>query len=196
MTTKSTTDTTTATIFNEQPIFIGRDTQALIYLCKDGLYAFVAPSMRDLYAAACAEPTIGPHHFAAYVEVIRVNGIHADRLRSEAQLPAVPACRPDVTAAGVAMEFADFVAAYEDIVRRARDGIAIRVCATPDKKDLTGFAMEAAQFEVKFFNDYFGIRYPFGRGGRVPFEGEFFGILPVRNGDLVPAVGKRAVDHR
>ena len=43
------------------------------------------------------------------------------------------------------------------------DGIAIRVCATPDKKDLTGFAMEAAQFEVKFFNDYFGIKYPFGK---------------------------------
>ena len=108
MTTKSTTDTTSATIFNEQPIFIGRDTQALIYLCKDGLYAFVAPSMRDLYAAACAEPTIGPHHFAGLVEVIRVNGIHADRLRSEAQLSAVPATRPDITAAGVAMEFADW----------------------------------------------------------------------------------------
>jgi aminopeptidase N len=45
----------------------------------------------------------------------------------------------------------------------ASDGIPIRVCATPDKKDLTGFAMEAAQFEVKFFNDYFGIRYPFGK---------------------------------
>ena len=43
------------------------------------------------------------------------------------------------------------------------DGIAIRVCATPDKKDLTGFAMEAAQFEVKYFNDFFGIKYPFGK---------------------------------
>lgn len=45
----------------------------------------------------------------------------------------------------------------------ASDGIPIRVCATPDKKDLTGFAMEAAQYEVKFFNDYFGIKYPFGK---------------------------------
>lgn len=106
--TKSTTDTTIATTFNEQPIFIGRDTQALIFLCKDGLYAFVAPTMRDLYAAACAEPTIGPHHFAACVEVIRVNGIHADRLRGEAQLPAVPATHPDITAVSVAMEFADW----------------------------------------------------------------------------------------
>lgn len=121
MTTKSTTDTTSATIFNEQPIFIGRDTQALIYLCKDGLYAFVAPSMRDLYAAACAEPTIGPHHFAGLVEVIRVNGIHADRLRSEAQLSAVPATRPDITAAGVAMEFADWCEAVVEAVVEAAD---------------------------------------------------------------------------
>ncbi|MEZ5419560.1 MAG: M1 family metallopeptidase [Vicinamibacterales bacterium] len=43
------------------------------------------------------------------------------------------------------------------------DGIAIRVCATPDKKDLTGFALEAAEHQVKFFNEYFGIRYPFGK---------------------------------
>ncbi len=45
----------------------------------------------------------------------------------------------------------------------ASDGIPIRVCTTPDKKDLTAFAMEAAQYEVKFFNDFFGIKYPFGK---------------------------------
>ncbi len=45
----------------------------------------------------------------------------------------------------------------------ASDGVPIRVCATPDKKDLTAFALEAAEFEVKFFNEYFGIKYPFGK---------------------------------
>ena len=45
----------------------------------------------------------------------------------------------------------------------ASDGIAIRVCSTPDKKALTAFAMAAAEHQVKFFNDYFGIRYPFGK---------------------------------
>ena len=45
----------------------------------------------------------------------------------------------------------------------ASDGIAIRVCSTPDKKALTAFAMSAAEHQVKFFNDYFGIRYPFGK---------------------------------
>lgn len=37
----------------------------------------------------------------------------------------------------------------------------IRVCATPDKVGLTAFALEAAEQEVAFFNNYFGIPYPY-----------------------------------
>ena len=48
-----------------------------------------------------------------------------------------------------------------------RDGAAattpIRVCATPDKHQLTAFALKAAEHQVQFFNDYFGIPYPFGK---------------------------------
>ena len=43
----------------------------------------------------------------------------------------------------------------------ASDGIPIRVCSTPDKRELTGFALEAASFAVKFYDTYFGIKYPF-----------------------------------
>ena len=43
------------------------------------------------------------------------------------------------------------------------DGIAIRVCSTPDKLALTGFALEAAEQEVKFYNEYTGIKYMFGK---------------------------------
>jgi aminopeptidase N len=43
------------------------------------------------------------------------------------------------------------------------DGIAIRVCSTPDKRGLTAFALEAAEQQVRFYNEYFGIRYPFGK---------------------------------
>jgi aminopeptidase N len=43
------------------------------------------------------------------------------------------------------------------------DGIPLRVCSTPDKKALTGFALEAAEHQVAFYNHYFGIRYPFGK---------------------------------
>jgi aminopeptidase N len=43
------------------------------------------------------------------------------------------------------------------------DGTPIRVCATPDKRALTAFALEAAEQQLAFFNDYFSIDYPFGK---------------------------------
>jgi aminopeptidase N len=45
----------------------------------------------------------------------------------------------------------------------AADGIPIRICSTPDKRELTGFALEAASQQLKFYNAYFGIKYPFGK---------------------------------
>src|SRR5689334_21272388 len=43
------------------------------------------------------------------------------------------------------------------------DGIAVRVCSTPDKLPLTAFALEAAQQEVKFLNEWTGIKYQWGK---------------------------------
>jgi aminopeptidase N len=43
------------------------------------------------------------------------------------------------------------------------DGTPLRVCSTPDKRGLTAFALEAATQQLKFYNDYFGIKYPFGK---------------------------------
>jgi aminopeptidase N len=45
----------------------------------------------------------------------------------------------------------------------ASDGIAIRVCSTPDKFGLTAFALEAAEQQLAFYNKYFEIKYPFGK---------------------------------
>jgi aminopeptidase N len=41
------------------------------------------------------------------------------------------------------------------------DGIPIRICATPDKKQLTGFALQSAQEILKYLNGYYSIKYPF-----------------------------------
>jgi aminopeptidase N len=43
------------------------------------------------------------------------------------------------------------------------EGVPLRVCSTPDKKELTGFALEAAAQQLKFYNDYYGVAYPFGK---------------------------------
>jgi aminopeptidase N len=41
--------------------------------------------------------------------------------------------------------------------------IPIRVCATPERVQLTHFAVDAAAKELSFFNEYYGIKYPFGK---------------------------------
>jgi aminopeptidase N len=58
----------------------------------------------------------------------------------------------------VAMLVGDFVCRSG-----SADSIAVRVCSTPDKLPLTGFALEAAEQEVKFYNEWTGIKYPFGK---------------------------------
>jgi aminopeptidase N len=41
------------------------------------------------------------------------------------------------------------------------DGIPIRVCAVPEKKDLGKFALESAEQILKFYDQYYGIKYPY-----------------------------------
>ncbi|MFL6436287.1 MAG: M1 family metallopeptidase [Terriglobales bacterium] len=48
-------------------------------------------------------------------------------------------------------------------IEGSADGIPIRACATPDKKDQGKFALESAEYIMHYYNDYFGIRYPFGK---------------------------------
>ena len=58
----------------------------------------------------------------------------------------------------VAMIVGDFVCR-----EGSSDGIPLRVCSTPDKRALTGYALSAAEQQLAFFNGYFGVRYPFGK---------------------------------
>jgi aminopeptidase N len=58
----------------------------------------------------------------------------------------------------VALLVGDFVCRGREV-----DGTPLRVCATPDKRELTGFALEAAAQQLRFYNDYYGIPYPFGK---------------------------------
>ena len=58
----------------------------------------------------------------------------------------------------VAMIVGDFVCQSG-----AAGGTMIRVCATPDKLALGHFALEAAEQQLAFYNEYSGIKYPFGK---------------------------------
>jgi aminopeptidase N/puromycin-sensitive aminopeptidase len=43
------------------------------------------------------------------------------------------------------------------------DGVPIRACATPDKVKLTKFAVDAAKWNLKYYDRYFGIKYPMAK---------------------------------
>jgi aminopeptidase N/puromycin-sensitive aminopeptidase len=58
----------------------------------------------------------------------------------------------------VAMAVGDFAC-----VEGGMDGIPIRVCATPDKKEQCRFALEAAEHILHYYDQYFEVKYPFGK---------------------------------
>jgi len=43
------------------------------------------------------------------------------------------------------------------------DGIPIRVCGIPDKRPYADFALQAAVVTLKYYDQYFGIKYPYGK---------------------------------
>jgi aminopeptidase N len=45
----------------------------------------------------------------------------------------------------------------------AADGVPIRICATPDKRELGRIALESAQQILKFYDGYYAVKYPFGK---------------------------------
>ncbi len=48
-------------------------------------------------------------------------------------------------------------------LERKVDGVPIRVCAVPESKDKAKFALDVATHSVQFYNQWYGIKYPFGK---------------------------------
>ena len=71
------------------------------------------------------------------------------------------------------------------------DGVPIRACSTPDKVQLTKFALESAKYVLHYYDNYFGIKYPMPKLDMVAlpdFEAgamENFGCITYRETDLL-----------
>ena len=68
------------------------------------------------------------------------------------------AASPKMSSYLVALAVGDF-----ECEQGAADGIPIRVCGTPDKKGMGQFALKAAEFTLHYYDQYFGIKYPYGK---------------------------------
>ena len=71
------------------------------------------------------------------------------------------------------------------------EGVPIRACSTPDKVELTKFALESAKYVLHYYDAYFGIKYPMPKLDMVAlpdFEAgamENFGCITYRETDLL-----------
>jgi aminopeptidase N/puromycin-sensitive aminopeptidase len=48
-------------------------------------------------------------------------------------------------------------------LERTVDGVPIRVCAIPERKDEGNFALDVAAHSISFYDQWYGIKYPFGK---------------------------------
>jgi aminopeptidase N/puromycin-sensitive aminopeptidase len=55
------------------------------------------------------------------------------------------------------------VAGDFEFIEGEADGIPIRVWTSPGKKELGRFALAAAEFNLSYYDRYFGIKYPYGK---------------------------------
>lgn len=80
-----------------------------------------------------------------------------------------------------------------------QDGVAIRVCSTPDKVGLTPYGVDIAKYVLHYYNDYFGIPYPLKKLdliGLPDFEVgamENFGAITYRETDLL--IDEKTASH-
>jgi aminopeptidase N len=170
----------TATLTVPQPIPAGTATIQIAYtgVLNDKLRGFyLSRGNGREYAVTQMEPTDARRAFPSFDEPtfkatfdisLMVNAGDT-AISNGAQVSDVPgpepgrhtltfATTPKMSTYLVALIVGDFVCRSGGV-----RGTTIRVCATPDKLSLTTFALEAAEQQLAFFNDYFGIPYAFGK---------------------------------
>src|SRR5271167_2571142 len=49
------------------------------------------------------------------------------------------------------------------------DDIPVRVCSLPEQKEMTGYALEASENILKFYDQYYAIKYPYGKLDHIVF---------------------------
>ncbi len=104
---------------------------------------------------------------------------------------------PKMSSYLVAMAVGDF-----KCLSGGADNIPIRICATPDKKDMGRIALESAQQILQFYDSYYAIKYPFGKLDVVAVPDfaagamENTGAIFYRETDLLADAKSASVDTR
>ena len=139
-----------------------------LYLGKDDKGRKYAASQFEATDARRAFPSFDEPDYKATFDISAVadNGqvaISNQKVASDTPGPGDKHTVRFATTAKMSSYLAALVVGNFEYVEGEADGIPIRVYATPGKKEMGTFAVDVASNVLKYYDHYFGIKYPYGK---------------------------------
>jgi aminopeptidase N/puromycin-sensitive aminopeptidase len=139
-----------------------------LYLGKDDQGRKYAASQFEATDARRAFPSFDEPDYKATFDITAIAGkgqvaISNYKVVSDTPGPGEKHTVKFATTAKMSSYLAALVVGNFEYVEGAVDGIPIRVYSTPGKKEMGRFALDAAEHIVSYMNNYFGMKYPYGK---------------------------------
>src|SRR5579864_9005571 len=139
-----------------------------LYLGKDDKGRKYAASQFEATDARRAFPSFDEPDYKATFDITAVAdkgqvAISNQKIVSDAPGPGDKHTVRFATTAKMSSYLAALVVGNFEYVEAEADGIPIRVYATPGKKEMGTFALDVATNVLKYYDHYFGIKYPYGK---------------------------------
>jgi aminopeptidase N/puromycin-sensitive aminopeptidase len=139
-----------------------------LYLGKDDHGRKYAASQFEATDARRAFPSFDEPDYKATFDITAVAGkglvaISNQKVVSDTPGPGDKHTVRFATTAKMSSYLAALVVGNFEYLEGEADGIPIRVYSTPGKRDMGTFALEVAQNVLKYYDHYFGIKYPYGK---------------------------------
>ena len=139
-----------------------------LYLGKDDKGRKYAASQFEATDARRAFPSFDEPDYKATFDITAVAdkgqvAISNQKVVSDTPGPGDKHTVRFATTAKMSSYLAALVVGNFEYVEGQADGIPIRVYATPGKKEMGAFALEVATNVLKYYDHYFGIKYPYGK---------------------------------
>ena len=138
------------------------------YLGKDDQGRKYAATQFEATDARRAYPSFDEPEYKATFDIAAVAdkgmvAISNQKVISDAPGPGDKHTVKFATTAKMSSYLAALVVGNFEYVEGQADGIPIRVYATPGKKEMGTFALQMAEDILKYYDNYFGMKYPYGK---------------------------------
>ena len=139
-----------------------------LYLGKDDRGRKYAASQLESTDARRAFPSFDEPDYKATFDITAVTdkglvAISNQKVVSDTPGPGDKHTIRFATTAKMSSYLAALVVGNFEYVEGEADGVPIRVYATPGKKEMGTFALDVATHVLKYYDHYFGIKYPYGK---------------------------------